>query len=56
MENAGGLTTALKLQRPSVNNLHGQAVQMVLTLKITLLYQKQYSGLEHEWIQVNAEV
>jgi hypothetical protein len=36
---AEGLTTALNLQKPPVNDLHGQHVQMVFTLKITYLQQ-----------------
>jgi hypothetical protein len=32
---ADGLMTALDLQKPLVNDLHGQGAQMVLTLKMT---------------------
>jgi hypothetical protein len=37
---AEALTTALDLQKPLVNDLHGQGVQMVLTLKMTFILFK----------------
>jgi hypothetical protein len=35
-----GLTTALDIQKPPVYDMHKQGAQMVLTLKITLVYYK----------------
>jgi hypothetical protein len=35
-----GLTTALDLQKTPVNDMHRQGAQMVLTLKMTLVYPK----------------
>jgi hypothetical protein len=35
---AEGLMTALDLQKPPVNDLHGQGVQMVRTLKMTVVF------------------
>jgi hypothetical protein len=38
---ADGMTTALDLQKPLINDLHGQGAQMVLTLKMTLILKLQ---------------
>jgi hypothetical protein len=46
-EVAGGLTTALNLEKPLVNGLCGQSVQTVLILKITPHYILVYSTYYH---------
>jgi hypothetical protein len=43
---AEGLTTALNLQKPLISDLHGQGVEMVLTLKMACIVS------DLAWVQI----
>jgi hypothetical protein len=45
---AEGLTTALDLQKPSVNDLRVQGAQVVLALKISNYFKSRNRALNHK--------